>query len=72
MGEITKNILPSGVLNILPGDGNIGNLITSHKGLDAVNFTGSTNTGMKILQNSSKFVRKTGLELGGKSPVIVL
>mgnify|MGYP006081837627 CR=1 FL=1 len=49
MGEITKNILPSGVLNILPGDGNIGNLITSHKGLDAVNFTGSTNTGMKIL-----------------------
>jgi len=42
LGEIVKDILPKGVLNIVPGDGNTGNLLTMNEKLDAVNLTGST------------------------------
>ena len=64
---------PPGVVNIVNGPGSItGQAITSHPDIRKVSFTGSTITGRKILETSSKTnLKRITLELGGKSPNIV-
>ncbi|MEX0303812.1 MAG: aldehyde dehydrogenase family protein [Leisingera sp.] len=64
--------LPSGALNVVTGAGEIGAALASHRDVAHVTFTGSTATGRKIMQSASKPVAGTTLELGGKSPVVVL
>lgn len=65
--------VPKGVFNLVNGTGEtVGNVLTSHPDVDKVSFTGSKETGTHILQNSSPTIKKTSLELGGKSPLIVL
>ncbi|KIC07188.1 hypothetical protein RA19_24925 [Leisingera sp. ANG-M1] len=64
--------LPAGVFNVVTGAGDIGEALASHKDVAHVTFTGSTATGRKIMQSASKPVAGTTLELGGKSPVVVL
>jgi aldehyde dehydrogenase (NAD+) len=64
--------LPPGVLNVVTGRGSgLGDLFTKHPGFDGIYFTGSTETGRKILQNASTTNVRTVMELGGKSPNIV-
>jgi len=64
--------LPAGVLNIVNGSGReIGNAMTSHPGLRKISFTGSTPTGIDIMKKVAEDVKNIGLELGGKSPIIV-
>lgn len=64
--------LPPGVLNVITGTGPVtGEPLVNHKDVDKVAFTGSTWTGARIMSSSSKFIRNTTLELGGKSPIIV-
>ena len=65
--------LPEGVVNVLPGPGAAaGEELISHPGVDKVAFTGSTEVGIRIMQLASGTVKKCTLELGGKSPSIVL
>jgi len=65
--------LPPGVLNVITGrSSTMGDLFTSHPGFDAIYFTGSTETGKRIAANSAGNDVRTVLELGGKSPNIVL
>jgi aldehyde dehydrogenase (NAD+)/gamma-glutamyl-gamma-aminobutyraldehyde dehydrogenase len=63
-----------GVLNIVPGDGETtGQAIGRHPDIDAVSFTGSTEVGAMFLRYAADSNMKTvGLEMGGKSPLIVL
>ncbi|MCJ7724831.1 MAG: aldehyde dehydrogenase family protein, partial [Acidimicrobiia bacterium] len=64
--------LPPGVLNVVTGRGSgLGDLFTKHPGFDGIYFTGSTETGRKILQNAATTNVRTVMELGGKSPNIV-
>ncbi len=63
--------LPKGVVNIVTGDGNTGSLIVNHKKIDKVAFTGSTNVGRMIRQQTAGTGKKLTLELGGKSAFIV-
>jgi aldehyde dehydrogenase (NAD+) len=65
---------PPGVVNILPGHGReIGKALALHKDVSKVAFTGSTAVGRKIMKYSAKSnLKKITLELGGKSPNIVL
>ncbi|KWF30991.1 aldehyde dehydrogenase family protein [Burkholderia pseudomultivorans] len=64
--------IPAGVLNIVTGFGNpVGSAIAAHPGIDKVAFTGSGETGRRILQAASGNLKRVSLELGGKSPVIV-
>ncbi|KAL7567530.1 hypothetical protein ACA910_009537 [Epithemia clementina (nom. ined.)] len=64
---------PAGVVNILSGYGPIGELMARHPDVDKVAFTGSTAVGHKIQQYAAESNLKTvSLELGGKSPMIVL
>ncbi|MBT7952893.1 MAG: aldehyde dehydrogenase family protein [Gammaproteobacteria bacterium] len=64
--------LPPGVLNVLPGDGSIGNKLVQHPDVNMILFTGSTKTGKAIAQAAAKDLKKVHLEMGGKSPLIVL
>src|SRR5699024_11437804 len=65
--------VPKGVFNLVNGTGEVvGNGISSHPDIDFVSFTGSGATGKKITKNAIETIKKTALELGGKSPMIIL
>jgi aldehyde dehydrogenase (NAD+) len=63
--------LPSGVVNIVTGDGATGALIVEHTDVDKIAFTGSTEVGRIIRKATAGTGKKLSLELGGKSPFIV-
>lgn len=64
---------PPGVLNIVTGFGHTtGAALASHMDVDKVSFTGSTKTGRAILDAAKGNLKKVTLELGGKSPVVIM
>ena len=63
--------LPAGVLNVLPGAGDVGSALVGHDGLDKVAFTGSTGVGKEIQRRLAGTGRRLTLELGGKAANIV-
>ncbi|MCX6407299.1 MAG: aldehyde dehydrogenase family protein [Propionibacteriales bacterium] len=63
--------LPPGVVNILPGAGDVGSAIVNHDGVDKVAFTGSTPVGKRIQSELAGTGKKLTLELGGKGANIV-
>ncbi|MBV9299834.1 MAG: aldehyde dehydrogenase family protein [Verrucomicrobia bacterium] len=70
--EVLQQIsLPPGVVNIVTGDGQTGELIVRHKDVRKIAFTGSTEVGRIIRRETAGTGKKLSLELGGKSPFIV-
>lgn len=63
---------PPGVFNVVVGDGNTGQAIVDHPGVAKISFTGSTRVGKQILASVAKDLKRVTLELGGKSPTIIL
>uniref|UniRef100_A0A1Y1M8E1 Aldehyde dehydrogenase domain-containing protein n=1 Tax=Photinus pyralis TaxID=7054 RepID=A0A1Y1M8E1_PHOPY len=64
---------PPGVLNVVPGYGDTGAAIVEHPKVDKIAFTGSTEVGLKIQRGCGlRNLKRTTLELGGKSPNIIL
>jgi aldehyde dehydrogenase (NAD+) len=74
LGEMASEVgFPPGVLNVLTGPGSAtGQAIVEHPGIDKIAFTGDTSTGKQIMRSSADTLKKITLELGGKSPNIVL
>ena len=74
LGELmTEAGVPPGVVNIVTGHGkSAGAKLAAHQGVDKVAFTGSTATGKAIVQAAAGNLKKVTLELGGKSPNIIL
>ena len=65
--------LPEGVVNILTGYGHtVGSALINHPGIDKIAFTGSTATGKIIAHAAADGLKKVSLELGGKSPNIIM
>ncbi len=65
--------LPDGVFNVVVGDvEEIGDVLTGHREVDTVSFTGSSASGRSVMRSASATVKPLHLELGGKSPLIVL
>ena len=65
--------IPAGVVNIVTGKGSvIGAAMASHPGIDKITFTGSTPVGQEVGRNAVGNLKHVTLELGGKSPVLVL
>ena len=65
--------VPPGVFNLVNGDGpGVGIALSSHNDVDMVSFTGSTRAGTSVMENAAKGIKKVALELGGKSPNIIL
>ena len=63
--------VPNGLINIVTGDGKVGEMIVSHKDIDKIAFTGSTEVGKLIRERTAGSGKSLTLELGGKSPFIV-
>lgn len=65
--------VPAGVFNLVNGDGpGVGSVLSSHPDVDMLSFTGSTRAGTSVMQNAAVGIKKVALELGGKSPNIIL
>lgn len=62
---------PKGVINLVTGDGRVGQALVDHPGVDKVSFTGSTAVGRSIAAANSPNLKRVTLELGGKNPSII-
>jgi len=73
LGELALEVgFPGGVLNVLTGDGSTGAALVDHPDVDKVAFTGSTEVGREIGAKAGRALKRVTLELGGKSPNIIL
>ncbi len=73
LGELALEAgFPPGVVNVLTGDGRTGAAIVDHPGIAKIAFTGSTEVGREIGATAGRALKRVTLELGGKSPNIIL
>ena len=70
--EILNEVLPKGVLNVVSGHNDLGQMMTEHPGIQKIVFTGSCDTGKKVMQAASSNLKRVTLELGGNDAGIVL
>ncbi|KAM0352295.1 hypothetical protein ACHAO7_009503 [Fusarium culmorum] len=71
LAEIGAKVLPPGVFQALSGGDDLGPMLTAHPGVAKVSFTGSTETGKKIMASCSSTLKRVTLELGGNDAAIV-
>ena len=72
MGEIIADIVPAGVVNIVADANDLGGLLTAHPDIRKVSFTGSTETGKKVMAGAASLLKRITLELGGNDAGIIL
>src|SRR5207302_3311307 len=74
LAEIIDEVgLPAGVFNLVSGTGPaVGEAIAAHPDIDMVSFTGSTRAGRRVSELAAQTVKKVAVELGGKSPNVIL
>ncbi|WP_328804492.1 aldehyde dehydrogenase family protein [Sphingopyxis microcysteis] len=72
IGELVRDFVPAGVLNIITGGDALGPLMTAHPGFDKVSFTGSTATGRRVMASAAPALKRLTLELGGNDAAIVM
>ena len=70
-GEIVRDVVPAGVLNVVSGGDDLGRWITEHADIQKISFTGSGPTGKKIMASASGNLKRITLELGGNDAAIV-
>jgi aminomuconate-semialdehyde/2-hydroxymuconate-6-semialdehyde dehydrogenase len=74
LGEVMNAAgVPRGVYNVVHGFGPkaAGELLTTHRGIDAITFTGETHTGAAIIAASAPGIKPVSMELGGKNPALI-
>jgi betaine-aldehyde dehydrogenase len=72
LAELTADILPSGVLNVITGPGRpTGEALIGHPDVDMIALTGSVDTGKHFARTAADTLKRVHLELGGKAPVVV-
>ncbi len=72
LGELSRDILPPGVFNVVAGGNALGQGLTEHSGIDRISFTGSVATGKRVMASASGTLKRVTLELGGNDPAILL
>jgi acyl-CoA reductase-like NAD-dependent aldehyde dehydrogenase len=72
MVQLMNEVLPPGVINIVTGEGDVGNAIANHPDINKVVFTGSVATGKKVMESASRSLKRVTLELGGNDAGVVL
>ncbi len=73
LGELALEVgFPPGVLNVLTGDGVTGAALVDHAAIEKIAFTGSTEVGREIGAKAGRALKRLTLELGGKSPNVIL
>jgi acyl-CoA reductase-like NAD-dependent aldehyde dehydrogenase len=73
LGELALEAdIPPGVVNVLTGDGSTGAALVEHPDVNKIAFTGSTEVGLEVGVKAARALKRVTLELGGKSPAIML
>jgi acyl-CoA reductase-like NAD-dependent aldehyde dehydrogenase len=72
VGEVARETLPPGVLNVLAGGNELGRWMTEHQGIAGIAFTGSVATGKRVLASAAETLKRITLELGGNDPAVLL
>ena len=72
LGELLREILPAGVVNIIVDQNDLGAHLTSHFDVAKISFTGSTETGRKVMASAAASIKRLTLELGGNDAALVL
>jgi len=72
LGELMAKIFPAGVVNIVTDQNDLGARLTSHPDVAKISFTGSTETGRKVMASAAASIKRLTLELGGNDAAIVL
>lgn len=72
LGELIKDIVPAGVVNVIADENDLGAPLTAHPDVRKISFTGSTATGSKVMEGAAGLLKRITLELGGNDAGIVL
>jgi len=72
VAEVIKDLVPAGVINIVADNNELGSLLTAHPTVRNISFTGSTETGSRVMASPAKEIKRITLELGGNDAGIVL
>lgn len=72
VAELIKDLAPAGVINIIADANDLGGAMTSHPGIRKISFTGSTETGKKVMASAANALKRISLELGGNDALIVM
>ena len=72
LGELLRDIVPPGVVNVLAGGDELGAAMTLHPDIDKIAFTGSVATGKRVYASAAQTMKRLTLELGGNDPAIIL
>ena len=70
--RLMNTVLPGGVINVVTGDADVGDRMSSHPGVNKVVFTGSTATGKRVMRQEVDTLKRLTLELGGNDAGIIL
>lgn len=71
-GALVVDLLPPGVLNVIADANDLGGEMTKHPGIRKISFTGSTETGKRVMASAADALKRVSLELGGNDALIVL
>lgn len=72
IGELIRDLMPAGVINVITGGDALGPLMTAHRSFEKVSFTGSTATGRRVMESAAPTLKRLTLELGGNDAAIVM
>ncbi len=72
LGELMAAIFPPGVVNVITDLNDLGGKLTSHPDVAKISFTGSTETGRKVMASAASTIKRLTLELGGNDAAVVL
>jgi len=72
LGELIKDVVPPGVVNIIADANDLGPAITAHPDIRKVSFTGSSATGARVMASAAKTLKRVTLEMGGNDAGLVL
>jgi len=72
LGELLQTAFPAGVVNVLAGGDDCGQWMSEHPGIDKISFTGSVESGKRVMASAAATLKRVTLELGGNDAAIVL